>query len=129
MHIHKSWGTRVAVYVDNARVKWRGHEWCHLVADSIQELHDFAFALGLRRAWFQGAASYPHYDVTLQTRARALELGATVGGRKEIIACAKKLKAELERLGQVMQAQQLSLFHFGEFPNHDATTTASAAYG
>lgn len=119
----------MAVYVDNARVKWRGHEWCHLVADTIQELHDFALALGLRRAWFQGSASYPHYDVTLQTRARALELGASIGGRKEIIACAKKLKAELEVLGQVMQAQQLSLFHLGEPSSHDATTTVNVAYG
>lgn len=117
----------MTVYVDNARVKWRGHEWCHLVADTIQELHEFALALGLRRAWFQASASNPHYDVTLQTRARALELGASIGSRREIIACAKKLKAELEALHQAMQTQQLSLFHLAEPSSQDVMTAARVA--
>lgn len=84
----------MAVYVDNVRIKWANNEWCHLVADSIDELHEFANSLGLKRKWFQISASYPHYDVTVANRTKALSLGAQAGTRKQIITCAKKLKKE-----------------------------------
>lgn len=49
----------------------------HLVADSMSELHAFAFNMGLRREWFQDHLRHPHYDLTT-TRAlrRALDKGA-----------------------------------------------------
>lgn len=84
----------MTVYVDNARVPWRGKRWCHLVADSLSELHQFAQSIGVRREWFQAGASYPHYDVSLTRRQLALSKGALVGTRTQIICCAKKLKAE-----------------------------------
>lgn len=84
----------MAVYVDNVKIEWRGYLWCHLVADSESELHAFAKQLGLKQAWYQTDASYPHYDVTVEQRALALELGAIQGTRKQIITCAKKLKHE-----------------------------------
>jgi len=84
----------VAVYVDNERIAWKGREWCHLVADSLSELHAFAKRLGLRRAWFQDRASYPHYDVTSAIRARALELGARQADRIQLMACCRKLRTE-----------------------------------
>lgn len=99
----------MAVYVDNAKVKWMGKEWCHLVADSIDELHFFADRLGLRRSWFQERASYPHYDVTLDVRQRALVLGAEPGTRLQIITCAKKLKDELVSM-HCSRSNQLCLF-------------------
>jgi len=82
------------IYVDNARIKWIGKEWCHLVADTLDELHDFAKLLGLKRSWYQQSASYPHYDVTVSIRQKAIQLGANPGCRKKIIQCAKKLKVE-----------------------------------
>jgi len=82
------------IYVDNAKIKWRGKEWCHLVADTIDELHDFAMSLGLKRSWYQQTASYPHYDITTANRVKALQLGAKVANRKKIIECAKSLKAQ-----------------------------------
>lgn len=85
----------MAVYVDNEQIMWRGKKWCHLVADTLDELHAFAVQLGLRRTWFQSRASYPHYDVTVHLRQRALELGAMHGDRRTIISCAKSLKAQL----------------------------------
>lgn len=85
----------MTVYVDNERIEWRGKLWCHLVADSLEELHNFAAALGLRRSWFQGKASYPHYDVTTTVRDRALQLGAMPGSKVQIIASAKRLRDEL----------------------------------
>lgn len=99
----------MAVYVDNARIAWRGRLWCHLVADSLSELHEFAEILGLRRAWFQTSASYPHYDVTVETRKQALGIGAISGGRRQIIACARRLKEELSAQ-EVGYLEQLQLF-------------------
>ena len=84
----------MTVYVDNERIEWRGKLWCHLVADSLDELHEFAVALGLRRSLFQGKASYPHYDVTTTVRDRALQLGAMPGSKVQIIASAKRLREE-----------------------------------
>ena len=85
----------MTVYVDNECIQWRGKLWCHLVADSLGELHQFASNLGLRRSWFQEDKAYPHYDVTTAVRQHALRLGALPGTRKQIIASAKLLRAEL----------------------------------
>lgn len=88
----------MAVYVDNERIPWRGKIWCHLVADTLDELHAFAASLGLKRSWFQGHASYPHYDVTMSMRERALERGAVRVGKTEMLNSARKLRAELAAL-------------------------------
>lgn len=85
----------MTIYVDDERIAWKGREWCHLVADTLPELHDFAQQLGLRRAWFQERASYPHYDVTTAVRERALRMGALQADRVQLMACCRKLKAEL----------------------------------
>lgn len=98
----------MAAYVDSVAIKWRGNTWCHLVADSLSELHETARRLGLRREWFQSAASYPHYDLTTQTRARAIELGVLIGDRRQIIRCARALKNELASVPQ--SSAQLQLF-------------------
>ncbi|MEE4333712.1 hypothetical protein ALP63_200111 [Pseudomonas syringae pv. aceris] len=84
----------MTIYVDNVKIKWAGSEWCHLVADSLDELHSFASMIGLRRNWFQSSASYPHYDIKVTVRTKAILLGAVPGTRQQIIGCAKKLKAE-----------------------------------
>lgn len=98
----------MAIYVDNVRVKWRGKEWCHLVGDSLEELHQFAQRIGLKPEWFQVGASYPHYDVTAERRLRALQTGAIEGSRRQIIHCARKLKAEQTAL-KLYGSRQLSL--------------------
>jgi len=100
----------MTIYVDNVKVKWAGHEWCHLVADSLDELHSFALKIGLKRKWFQSSASYPHYDVKLAVRVRAIQLGAVPGTRKQIIDCAKKLKAEYQMLSTDSGSQLNLLF-------------------
>ena len=85
----------MAIYVDNECIPWKGTLWCHLVADTLSEVHEFARQLGLRRSWFQERSVYPHYDVTVSVRDKALALGASIGDRSTIITCAKQLKAEL----------------------------------
>lgn len=77
----------MAVYVDEV-LDWtliaqarrlRHTHWCHLTADTEQELHAFAARLGLRRSWYQRKGPNDvgwHYDVTPNKRAQAVRLGA-----------------------------------------------------
>lgn len=85
----------MAVYVDSEGIRWRGREWCHLVADSLDELHSFADRLGLKRSWFQSKTLYPHYDVTKTVRNRALALGAQGADRETIVSCARRMRFEM----------------------------------
>jgi hypothetical protein len=66
----------MSVYVDDAQWPWRGKMWAHLMADNIEELHDFAKKLGLQRSWFQSKAQHAHYDITANKRFLALKMGA-----------------------------------------------------
>ena len=69
----------MAVYIDDYRVRWRGREWSHLIADSTEELHGFAARLGRRHLRFHHKPARPwkdHYDVPEAKRREALRLGA-----------------------------------------------------
>ena len=91
----------MAIYVDFVQIEFKGYKWCHMLADTLQELHEFALLIEVDQCLFHRHASYPHYDVTVQMRATAIEYGAIPAGRKKIIECAKKLKIELhEQIAQ-----------------------------
>ena len=81
----------MAVYVDDANIpatvrngpRTHTSAWCHLTADTQEELHAFAARLGLKRSYFQPGrpiagkpSPFWHYDVTAGLRARAVALGA-----------------------------------------------------
>jgi hypothetical protein len=69
----------VTVYVDEALWEARGRMWCHLTADTVDELHRFAAGLGIPRRAFQSRPGRPwvdHYDLPEVYRDRAVELGA-----------------------------------------------------
>lgn len=63
-------------YVDRLRDHYntglRYRQWCHLIADTEDELHKMAKKLKLDRAWFQGK-SFPHYDLTPSKRRQAVQ--------------------------------------------------------
>jgi hypothetical protein len=63
----------MAVYVDDARIPHRGLRWSHLVAESAEELHRAAEALGLRREWVQDRGRTLHYDLPDEWRQRAID--------------------------------------------------------
>lgn len=88
------------------RAKWKGiyvdslmpHGWimygkaiesCHLFCDGdkVETLHEFAAAIGLKRAWFQAKeGKTPHYDLTPGKRAQAVRAGAKEVSREEAVA-------------------------------------------
>jgi hypothetical protein len=65
----------MAVYIDDAHIPWRGRRWSHLVADTAEELHRAASALGLRREWAQDKGRTLHYDLPEELREYAIEVG------------------------------------------------------
>lgn len=76
----------MTVYVDNAKIPFRGFLMCHMFADSLEELHAMADKIGLRRSWFQVGTNLEHYDVSLSMRALALQHGARLINREQMRA-------------------------------------------
>ena len=70
------------------------HRRCgHLVSDtSLNELHDFAGVLGLRREWLH-RKSIPHYDLTGEVYELALAHGATLVSSRELVRRAVRLSS------------------------------------
>jgi hypothetical protein len=96
----------MAILIDSFYNGARGpfHYWgrrCgHLVSDtSIEELHQFAESLGLRREWFQ-EKSIPHYDLTGKVYDLALERGAKLVSSRDIVRRAVRMDGKPKpRLG------------------------------
>jgi hypothetical protein len=63
------------VYVDDARIRWRGRFWSHLVADTAEELHAAAAALGIPRHGAREGGRTLHYDLPDEWRERAIAAG------------------------------------------------------
>lgn len=61
-----------------------------MIADTLEELHAMAGALGLKRAWFQfkpkaSGICVPHYDLIRTKRAAAIKLGAIPVDREQAV--------------------------------------------
>lgn len=79
----------MAVYVDpmfaTVRTKrWPYQEACHLVADTVEQLHDFARRLALAPQWFNPTGTLPHYNLTRKKRSYAITIGAIEIDRREL---------------------------------------------
>lgn len=68
----------MTVYVDNMRAPYGRLILCHMVADTDDELHAMADAIGVNRRWWQSPDKThgSHYDICLAKRRRAIEIGA-----------------------------------------------------
>lgn len=77
----------MTVYVDeltlwSSKIRCFAKGSCHLTADTLDELHDFARKIGMKRVWFQDVR-VPHYDLTPGRREAALAAGAVFVPAKE----------------------------------------------
>jgi len=82
----------MSVYVDNMRAPFGRMVMCHMVADTIEELHAMADRIGVARRWYQGppVTRRPHYDISLSKRALAIEAGAIEIEWREAPAIARR---------------------------------------
>jgi len=89
----------MSVYVDLLfpclnNKNWKYNKSCHLVADTEEELHNFAKKLGLKREWFQKHPKLDHYDLTKNKRIKAVKMGAVEITRKEMVKMIRKKNNE-----------------------------------
>lgn len=82
----------MAIYVDDMRAPYGRMVMCHMVADTLEELHEMADRIGVARRWFQGDASWPHYDIALSKRKLAVEFGAVEVTRRELVGVVRGLR-------------------------------------
>lgn len=71
----------MTVYVDDMRaefvVRGRRMVFCHMVADTSEELHAMATRIGVAHRWLQhGGTPAEHFDICLSKRALAVKAGA-----------------------------------------------------
>jgi hypothetical protein len=86
----------MSVYVDKSRNSFGRMVMCHMIADTLDELHTMANRLGLRRSWFQAKASFPHYDVSLSVRTKAVKAGALEVDRREFVEIMNRVRTAKE---------------------------------
>lgn len=89
----------MSVYVDpinqyaterSPRCFWPGS--CHMYADTQEELHRMASAIGLQYGWFQNHPHLKHYDLTISKRALAVRMGAKEHTFHEAVAKWEELR-------------------------------------
>ncbi len=75
------------VYVDALiNYGWKLGPSCHMIADTLEELHQMADKIGMKRSWFQsGKVDMPHYDLVESKRKLAIKNGAVEISRKQIV--------------------------------------------
>lgn len=73
------------VYVGKNKYKFKRMIMCHMIADSLYELHSMAHCIGVDRKHFQNKKGKPHYDICLSKKVLALQHGAIEITDKHIV--------------------------------------------
>jgi hypothetical protein len=69
----------------------------HMIASSIEELHEFAAKIGLHKCYYRNPRKkrHPHYDLMNEKiREKAIEHGAIVVTDREIVKLCRKFYGE-----------------------------------
>jgi hypothetical protein len=77
----------MTVYVDDMRAPYGRMKMCHMLADTEEELHAMADAIGVARRWYQ--RRHEHYDIALSKRQLAIEHGALPITLRELAAMSR----------------------------------------
>lgn len=91
----------MACYVDTVRhypdAGLRFTDYCHLLADTVEELQAMAAELGLPQRIYQDHPWRWHYDLPAHLRERAIELGAVSVEMHQVGALLKARRDALRR--------------------------------
>lgn len=85
----------MSVYVDTAKNTYGHMKMCHMLADTPEELHAMASAIGVARKWFQEPpkASFWHYDICQSKRSLAMRQGAVECDRLAFVTALRRIRA------------------------------------
>lgn len=77
----------MTVYVDDLKYKKKNGriKYCHMIADTLEELHEFCQSVGISKHFFHAYAKHKHYDLNERNRNLAIENGAIEISTREII--------------------------------------------
>lgn len=78
------------VYVDKASNPLGRMKMCHMMADTLDELHAMADKIGMKRAWFQNNPDHPHYDLSQTKRQLAIQSGAIEIDNYQLVELVRK---------------------------------------
>jgi len=81
----------MTVYVDKQENQFGRMKMCHMLADSVDELHAFAEKIGMKRSWFQ-PKSTPHYDLSKSRRLLAIQNGAVEIEADKVVEIIRKYR-------------------------------------
>lgn len=84
----------MAVYVGPSIYPYGRMIMCHMVADTLNELHEMADMIDLSRRHFQKKNSRPHYDISKNKRVLAIEHGAKDVDERKIIEILRQFQIE-----------------------------------
>lgn len=102
----------MACYVDAVRhypdAGLRYTRFCHLLADTRDELHDMADALGIPRRFFQDHPWRWHHDLPEHLRGRAVELGAVEVTMQEVGTLLRRRRASASAVSSVSTVSSVS---------------------
>lgn len=73
------------VYVGKNEYKLGRMIMCHMIADTLKELHQMADLIKVDRKHFQNKKGKPHYDICKQNKELVIENGAKEVSDREII--------------------------------------------
>ncbi|WP_294636583.1 DUF4031 domain-containing protein [uncultured Aquabacterium sp.] len=90
----------MGVYVDDMQASYGRMVMCHMVADTDEELHAMADAIGVSRKWHQkGGTPHSHYDICRSKRAQAVRLGAIEIGKAKLVEIIRGKRARTQEGG------------------------------
>lgn len=79
-------------YVDPPSARLGRMIMCHLIADTLEELHAMADRIGIDRKHYQSEASFPHYDICKSKRILAVEAGAKMVNRRQLVEVMRRFR-------------------------------------
>lgn len=80
----------MSVYVDAPIWPYGRMMMCHMLADTLDELHAMADTVGVKRKWFQDKPGFPHYDICKAKRGIAVANGAIEIDRKRFVELVRR---------------------------------------
>lgn len=83
------------IYIDNPT--WSKHgakskKYSHLVADSLEELHNFVASINVKKHFYHSSSKIKHYDIAEEMFQAVIDAGGKVVSTKEIVKIGKLMK-------------------------------------